>query len=43
MDYIATAIVVVIGLAVAVYGAWDAARCRHDMACHHKRRRTDPQ
>ena len=41
MDYIATAIVVVIGLALAIYGALASARCRRDLAIHHRRRSTD--
>lgn len=36
-----TLISVLVGLVIAVFGAWVSARCRHDMDLHQRRRKTD--
>lgn len=37
----ATIIMLAVGVAVAIGGAWISAHCRHDMTAQHKRRRSD--
>lgn len=36
-----TLLIVLVGLVVALAGALASARCRRDMAIHHRRRSTD--
>lgn len=36
-----TVILIVIGLLVAAFGAWDTTRTRHHMTTQHRRRKTD--
>jgi uncharacterized membrane protein YidH (DUF202 family) len=39
---LSTLLIVVVGVALAAVGAWQTARCRHDLERQHRRRRTDP-
>lgn len=36
-----TLVIVIVGLVIAVGGALASARCRRDLAIHHRRRSTD--